>query len=254
MSEAKIALFYGDPYQCERALGAREATLAASGQIERIVRFGDELNIKALSIELSSESLFSPCRHFLIRHVEWVKPIRSLYPLLDLPLPTMSYLTFISSEEKGLDTLVKKVRERKGKVHRFPHARGRSLEQIAREIVNSEGISLTRTALTELLRASGDDLLFLREEVRKLAAYSAGEQLGPNDIAGMLYNRGEGSIYPFLDLFGSRDLRGAVAALSRLNTDPWRLFPALLHQIIRLTEIQILKEAGLPLSEISHEL
>ncbi len=254
MPEAKIALFYGDPYQCERALAAREAGLAADGQIERIVRFGDELDIKALSIEIASASLFSPLRHFLIRHVEWVKPIRSLYPLLDLPLPTASYITLISSEEKGLDTLVKKVRERTGKVQGFPRARGRALEKVAAEIMNSEGVSLTKTALAELTHASGDDLLFLREEARKLAAYSAGAQLGPNDIAEILYNRGEGSIYPFLDLFGSRDLRGAVAALSRLNADPSRLFPALLHQIIRLTEVRILKDEGFSLSEISRDL
>ena len=48
MTEPKIALFYGAPYRCERALAVRKAEITPD---ERIVQFGDELDIKESSIE-----------------------------------------------------------------------------------------------------------------------------------------------------------------------------------------------------------
>lgn len=254
MTEPKIALFYGDAYQCEQAIAARESRITAGGPTERITRFGDEFDIKAFSIELSSGSLFSVRRHFLLRHAETVKPTKLLYPLLDLPLSTETYITLVAPDGKGLETLIKKVREKNGKVQGFPRPRGRSLERTAAAILEGQGVKLPPTAVTELLERAGGDLLFLQEEVRKLAAYARTGKLTKEEISILSYSGGEESIYPFLDLFGARDLRGALAALARLHVDPSRLFPALLHQLTRLTEVRILKDGGLKPDKIASEL
>ncbi len=254
MPEPTIALFYGDPYHCEQAVAAREAAVSAGEPVERITRFGDEIDIKAFSIEISSGSLFSARRHFLLRHTEAVKPAKLLYSLLDLPLPPETYITLVAPGGKGVDTLIKRVREKGGKVQGFPRARGRSLERAAAAILEGQGIKLPPGAVTELLGRAGGDLLFLQEEARKLAAYSGRGNLTQEEISILSYSGGEESIYPFLDLFGARDLRGALTALARLHVDPSRLFPALLHQLTRLTEVRILKDGGLKPQEIASEL
>ncbi len=254
MTEPKIAFFYGDAYHCEQAIAGREAAITAGGPTERITRFGDEFDIKAFSIELSSGSLFSVRRHFILRHAEAVKPVKLLYPLLDLPLSPETYITLVAPDGKGLETLIKKVRERKGKVQGFPRPRGRSLERSAAAILESLGVKLPPTVVTELLERAGGDLLFFQEEVRKLATYAGTGKLTEEEISILSYSGGEESIYPFLDLVGARDLRGALAALARLHVDPSRLFPALLHQLTRLTEVRILKDGGLRPDKIASEL
>ena len=241
MTEPKIALFYGDPYRCEQALAAREGEIAPD---ERIVRFGDELDIKALSMEMTSTSLFSSRRHFLIRHVERVRPIKTIYPLVEGSLPAGTYLTMLASDGKGLDGLIGRVKKVEGRVAGLPRPRGQALVQSVEELLREEGLQLPRTAVARLLEQGNGDLLFLREEVRKIAAYAGEETPSPTVVTTIGYTGGEESIYPFLDAFGRRNLANALAALERLYVDPNRLFPALLHHITRLTEVRILRDDG----------
>jgi len=250
MSEPSIALFYGDQYRCEEALAARDAAI---GKPERITRFGDELDIKAFSIEISTGSLFSPRRHFVLRHAEAVKPLRALYPLLAQPLPSGTFLTFIAAEGKGIEALIKKV-QREGKVQGFPRPRGKALEKAVAAILSEVGVTLPRTTLAELIDRSGGDLLFIREEARKLAAYLAGEKSKGTEVAKLFYSGGEESIYPLLDRFGARDLRGTLTGLGKLHEAPSRLFPALLRHLTRLTAVRVLKDGGLPSDKIASEL
>jgi len=113
----------------------------------------------------------------------------------------------------------------------FPRARGRSLETAAAAILNEEGVTLPRTALAELIDRSGGDLLFIREEARKLAAYLADKKTGHEAVTGLFYSGGEESVYPLLDRFGERDLHRALAELRKLHEAPSRLFPALLREL-----------------------
>ena len=250
MSEPKVALFYGDPYQCGQALTAREAALGVDGPIERITRFGDELDIKAFSIELSSGSLFASRRHFLLRHAEAVNPLRALYPIIEHPFPAGTYLTLISATAKGIETLRKRV-QKLGKVQGFSSPRGQSLHRAVKSILDQYGVRVPPETVAVLAARTGGDLMMVDTEAKKLATYTRSHELTPEALSTLTYSGGEESVYPFIDRIGERNQRGALSALTELHVNPSRTFSVLLYHVTRLLTAHMLSDAGLALNEIA---
>ena len=240
MPEPIIALFYGEPYQCERALVARDAAIAAD---ERIVRFGDELNLKAFAIELSSGSLFAPRRHFVLRHPEAIKPIRSLYPVFARQFSPDTYLTLMAAEGPATTALTKKVKQI-GSVQGFSRPRGKALTGWAKTIFDRHGMEVSPATVAATATRAGGDLLFIAAEADKLATYAQSGPITPAVVSALAYSSGEESAYPIADRVGERDLPAALAALADIHINSSRVFPILLHHLTRLLSVRMLIDAG----------
>lgn len=250
MSEPKVVLFYGDPYQCEQALTAREAALGVDGPTERITRFGDELDTKALGIEISSGSLFSSRRHFLLRHAEAVNPLRALYPIIEHPFPAGTYLTLISATAKGIETLRKRV-QKLGKVQGFSSPRGQSLRRAVKSILDQYGVRVPSETVAALAAHTGGDLMMVNAEAKKLATYARSHELTTKALSALAYSGGEESVYPFIDRIGERNRRGALSVLAGLHVDPSRIFSVLLYHLTRLLTAHMLSDVGLASNEVA---
>ncbi len=240
MSAPIITLVYGEPYQCERALAARDAAIAAD---ERIVRFGDELDLKAFAIELSSGSLFAPRRHFVLRHPEAITPIRTLYPIITGSFAPDTYLTLVAENGPATAALAKKIKPI-GDVQGFPRPRGKSLTGWARTIFEQHGVPVSPEIAAEVALRTGGDLLAAAAEADKLATYARSEPITLEVMSALAFTSGEESAYPIVDRVGERDLPAALAALSAVHINSSRVFSILVHHLTRLLSVRMLIDAG----------
>lgn len=244
MSEPVVKLFAGDPYRCERALAAREDVLrAADRNLERHVRFGDELEVGALELDLTSLSLFALGRHFVVRRVEKIRSPKAFVRLLETPLADGTYLSLVAADLRATNPIAKAAKAREGFVS-LPSPRGNAVRGSAREILAERGVSLTAAAMEELLRRCGNDLMTIAREAEKLRLFPSDRPLDETDIANAVFPSAEQTVYPFYDRLGEGDLRAALAELRELREDPARIVGGILRHLTRLTMIRLLLDRG----------
>jgi DNA polymerase-3 subunit delta len=240
MPESQFSLIFGDPYRCERALAARHtAILAEDPDTERHTLFGDELDMPSLRVELQSTPLFALGRHFVVRHIDAIKDVKRFAALVKRELPPSTFLTLLAGELKESNPIVKAAKAC-GSVQALPRAKGKGLERAALKILTEHDLNLTQEALKELLTRSGGNLLVILQEARKLHAFSPKELIDERSIKRLSFTAGEGSIYPFLDRVGERNLKAALATLATIYEDPGRIFSALLRHLTRVLMVRVL--------------
>ncbi len=244
MPEPQRALLHGDPYRVEDALASRhDSILTEFADTERIVLFGDELDLPSLRITLLSRSLFVQGRHFIIRHAEAVRAPRQFAVLVDQELPEATFLTVLADELKPSNPVFKALKEC-GSVQALPRVKGKALERAATAILAECNVKLGPAALKCLVNRSGGELLDIFQEARKLHAFSP-EGTSDEDVPVQLFfAAGEPSIYPLLDRVGERNLQATLALLSSLHGDPGRIFSMLLRHLTRILMVRVLVDGG----------
>ena len=250
MSEPQLIFIFGDAYRCEAALQARKETiLAMDSDAEQHRLFGDEIDPSSFVVELSSASLFSSTRHFVIRRAGKIRQ-KMFSRIIAESLPQQTYLTFVAADLKGTSPLVKLARKH-GDVLGLPAFKGRELTQEATRIIAAQGIGLTPAARKALIDRCGGDLLGLREEARKLKTFAPDRTLDADEVLRLTFTAGEESIYPLLDSIMDGKLHDATRRLARLHEDPMRTFSALTRQITRTLMIRTLMDEKMNTAKIS---
>ena len=172
MSEPQRALLYGDPYRVEEAVASRQAAILTEfADTEKIVLFGDELDVRSLRIMLLSGSLFVQGRHFVIRHAKAIRVPKQFALLVNLELPEATFLTLLADELKPSNPVLKAM-QKCGSAQALPRAKGKALERAATAILTECDVKLGPAALKCLINQSGGELLTIFQEARKLHAFS----------------------------------------------------------------------------------
>jgi DNA polymerase III delta subunit len=240
MSEPILRLFTGDPYRCERALAAREATLRTQDpNLERHVHFADEIQVGSLELDLTSLSLFALGRHFIVRRVEKVRAPRSFAPLLEVPFAQGTHLTLIATDLRATNPIAKAAKARDALVP-LPAPRGNAVRGSAKEILAERSVSLTEPAFRQFLHRCGNDLLTIAQEADKLRSLASEGPLDEATIERTVFASAERTAYPFYDRLGEGDLNATLAELRELREDPGRILGGILRHLTRLVMIRLL--------------
>jgi DNA polymerase III delta subunit len=251
MSESILRLFTGDPYRCERALAAREAALrAVDPNLERHVHFADEVQVGTLELDLTSLSLFSLARHFVVRRVEKVRAPKGFVPILETEFAEGTYLTLIATDLRAGSPIAKAAKARDAFVS-LPAPRGKAIRTSAVEILSEHGVSLTEPALRELLHRCGNDLLTISQEAEKLGSLASDGLLDEETVERTVFPSAERTVYPFYDRLGEADLSGALTELRELREDPGRILGGVLRHLTRLAMIRLLLDRKSDRSEMA---
>ncbi len=250
MSEPQTILLFGDAYRCERALVTREETIrAVDPHVERRTMFADEIDPSALALEFRSAPLFATTRHFVVRRAEKMSP-KTLSLMIGDPLLPETFLTLVAVDLKGTSPLVKEAKNHV-EVHALPPLRGKGRGEEYARLIADEGLRLSSTARKALAVRCGDDLLALRQEVRKLRAFASQEELNEETVSRLTFSAGEVSIYPLLDSVLERNLSAAFTRLAGLYDDPGRTFSALIHHLTRVLMVRVLIDDGMDVAKIA---
>jgi len=251
MSEPILRLFAGDPYRCEQALAARDAALrAADPHLERHVHFGDEVELGALELDLTSLSLFAAGRHFVVRRVEKVRAAKALAALLERPFAEGTYLTLIAETLRATHPVAKTAKAKDALVS-LPSPRGSAIRANAQEILSQRGVVLTGPAFQELLHRCGSDLMTIAREADKLATLASERPIDEPTVERTVFPSAERTVYPFYDRLGEGELGAALAELHDLREDPTRILGGILRHLTRLVMIRVLLDRKTPPSEMA---
>lgn len=251
MSEPILRLFAGDPYRCEQALAARDAALrAADSHLERHVHFGDEVELGALELDLTSLSLFASGRHFVVRRVEKVRSAKALAALLERPFAEGTYLTLIAETLRATHPVAKAAKAQNAFVS-LPSPRGSAIRANAREILSQQGVVLTGPAFQEFLHRCGSDLMTIAREADKLATLASERPIDEPIVERTVFPSAERTVYPFYDRLGEGELGAALAELRDLREDPTRILGGILRHLTRLVMIRVLLDRKTPPSEMA---
>jgi DNA polymerase III delta subunit len=253
MAEAQVALFYGDEYRCEFALASRiQAINAQETEVEKHILYADEIDPYGFAMELSSASLFSHTRHFVVRRTESLKQ-KAFSTVVSRSLPPKTYLSFVAVNLKSTSSLLKIVKK-VGDVASLPAFKGSQAIKEARRIIDSYKVQLTPRAKQEMIDHYSGDLLALREEMRKIKTYALEQSVDEDDVIALMFNTGEKSVYPLLDAIMSADLHEAMSRLVSLHEDPAGTFSALTRQLTRVLMIRTLLDSNTNAAQISSSL
>lgn len=117
----------------------------------------------------------------------------------------------------------------------------------ARNLVQSEGAALERSAFDELIAIVGTDQWILESELKKIAAYAHGA-IEVQHISEMAVPSGEQVVWRLTDLIGSKKADEALlffrSQLER-GEDPYSLWMILLNMIKNLTLVWSAVDAGM---------
>ena len=256
MSEPQLLLITGDPYLCDQALAAREATLVAIDPgVERHGLFADELNLSSLDIELRSCSLFALGRHFVIRKIEKNRSAKDLAAVLDKPIPEGTYATLLAGPLKATNAVLKMAKTKaKNIVIALPTPKGAALQRTARGILEESGLTLPNTVARTLLTECGADLLSLHNELGKLRSLAGSDPVPEIAARELCYNHTEATVYPFYDRLGEGKLPDALGELDGLREDSGRIVGGIIRHFTHLVMVRLLLDQRLPQSEISSKI
>jgi DNA polymerase III delta subunit len=253
MAIPQCVLLTGEVYRCELELAARDAEIvAAHPDTERHLLFGDEIEIRLLNDELRSGSLFTLCRHFVIRHLEYLKKSekRALANLIKSTPPPDTFITLVAQDRLRPSPLSKTM-QKHGAIKHFQKPKGKTFRHAAIALLKEQGLELPPGEVEQFLAKAGGELLRVLNEVRKLLLFSPDGQPSPQAIIRLSFTGGEGSIYPLLDRIMEGNLQAAFKAFQGLHTDPGRIFYSLIHQLTRLLMVRILLDTGTPSAKIA---
>jgi DNA polymerase III delta subunit len=250
MPEQQRVLLHGDPYRSACALAERHEAIAQDApEVERRPLFMDEIDWAAWAIELRSEGLFSPARHFVVRSAGKQASAKPLLEALTGDLAANTFVTLVFADLRATSPLLKGFKGL-GKAIALPTPKGTSLRSAVRSILQDAGCPAPPALIEAMLERSGNDLLHHDHEARKLATY-LGDARSERVPESLLYTAGERTMWTLLDSIGARDVVAAFGELGRLHEDPGRLLAMSIRHLGRVTMVRTMLDDDVPQSDIA---
>jgi len=255
MTQSCVALFHGDDLRVEQALALREQVLRAENpDIERIVRFADDLNPAELRIELQQQALFVQARHFIVRHADAVKRPKDLIEPLCIQYAPSTCVTILAASLSAGSGWIKGLKG-VAEITAYPTPNRKDVLPLARQIFADHKLVASPSLIRDVVETSGGDLTALEQEARKLHAYVGGTSeakraFDQNAVRSLVFPSGETTIWPLLDRIGERNTHGAMTALHGLREEPVRVMSMIMRHLTRLSMVRALQDEGMNHAEI----
>lgn len=230
-------------------------------------RFGaeavDTLSADAASGEdvvaaLNALGLFGAGRLVVVQGAErWKKPdIEAVGAYLTAPAP--GAVLALVTEEAPRDSSLADVVARNGKVLRYEVPKPKDPSVWVRGEFERLGAQADDEASRRLVEIAGDDVTSLALEIEKLATWAAGETIGAREVEFLAVPAlGEPPAWALSDAWGSRDVRGVLAACElelERGVEPFLVAVRLAAQIGLVRSVQSLAAEGLGVREIASRL
>ena len=221
----RFGVYSGDAFLVERTLRRR---LAALGEVERIVLWGDEVGAAEVLDALGTPLLFQGAglRSVVVRRADPLAGDQRLTQALRGGPPDGVAVFFVGEEIKGpLATAADEY------IH-FKKPTKAELRELAVELMREAGLRVHGFVVDLLAEACGGDAMRLAKEVEKLALWKGGK-LRREAIPELFYFA-EPAPFGFLEGIGWRDALGALRELTQLlkrGWDPQRIFFLLVSQV-----------------------
>ena len=259
MTQPCLALFHGDPLRVNQALYQRERALdSEASEIERIVRFADELSPAELRSELQSQALFVQARHFIIRHADAVKRPKELVQALCAQHAPATFITVLAASLPATSGWIKGVKG-VGEIAAYPAPSRGEIISLVREMFADHGLAGAPALIRAIVETSGGDLLALEQEAMKLRAYVDGigdseRSFDRSTVESLVFRSGETTIWPVLDLIGERNVVQTLKALQGLREEPVGVMSMIMRHLTRLAVIRALLDDGMSSGEVVRQL
>ncbi|MBN1859808.1 hypothetical protein JW848_11490 [Candidatus Bipolaricaulota bacterium] len=235
-------------HQRERALGSEVS------EIERMVRFADELNPAELRSELQSQALFVQARHFIVRHADAVKRPKDLVQALRVQCAPATYITILAGSLPMTSGWIKGLKGI-GEIAACPAPSRGEIVSWVRQMFADYGLCGAPALIRLIVETSGGDLLALEQEAMKLHAYVHGiddstRTFDRSVVESLVFPCGETTIWPVLDLIGERNVVQALAMLQGLREEPVSVMSMIMRHLTRLSMIRALLDDGMNAGDV----
>lgn len=127
----------------------------------------------------------------------------------------------------------------------------------ARAQFERAGLRVDHDTAERLVEIVGDDTLALQNEVEKLAAWAAGDNVGVREVELLATPTSETSNYALVNAWGARNTAEALRACElefMREPEPFRIGARLVAHIARVRAVQALLDDGLGVQEIAGRL
>jgi DNA polymerase-3 subunit delta len=226
-------------------------------------RVGEDAVERLAAAETSGEDAVAACnaiglfagggRLVLVEGVERWKAADGKAVIAYLASPTPSTVLALVGEGLKLDSPLAKACKKAGTILSFEVVKRKLPDWVAEQfgLLGAQADAQACRALVELV---GEDPYELAGEVRKLAAWAAGDRIGESEVRMLAAGRAETAVWDLTDAWGRRDTGAALAACeSRLERgdDPNRLVGYLVAHVGRVADCRAAAAAGVSPREVA---
>lgn len=250
----KLTLYFGEPYQRKEAreqlINRWEEELSCS---ETQLYESSQLNVEKLGQLLNSKSLFQDSKIIRVTHGEEIQnPERWASCIVSAPLDQIGILLEGQSFKKS--SPLYKLFDEKGTVKKFQSPSKRNYSTFIKRIEDKHEASLTKEARNWLAQVLEVDLLRVEREIQKIALYNEGGKISASTVKKIVWARGQGKLFTFLDYLSQRQLSESLTHLSQLLTqdvEPSKIFFMIAREVRMLLSIKTLAGQRMTNKEIA---
>jgi DNA polymerase-3 subunit delta len=168
-----------------------------------------------------------------------------------------SVLALVADEPPKDAALAQLVAKRGGEVLAYDVPKPKDPSVWVRSEFARLGAEASDDAARRLVEISGDDVALLEREVEKLAAWAAGEQIGPGEVEELAVPQHDAPVWALADAWGSRDVARVLAACEaelEKDAEPFLIAVRLAAQVALVRGVQALSDEGLAARDIAKQL
>lgn len=207
---------------------------------DRVVYYGDELDIEGFFVDLMTGSLFTARRMLVVRNAEKVKAEfeKSLLNYLKDPSDTVCLILEYGKIPAKIMNAVSALGNKRATVHNFKKAWAQDQKNYARRRLDEKGISCEVSVIDLLVTFSGENIEELASMLDKLISYAGEDKkfITTQEIQHVLERVQNASIFDLLDAIFSHNMVKALQSFRDLIY-AGESFPAINAMFYRSTKI-----------------
>ncbi|MFP4589777.1 MAG: DNA polymerase III subunit delta, partial [Candidatus Acetothermia bacterium] len=150
-----------------------------------------------------------------LRHAQEIKDIEGLASILE-KVSLKEVCLLIEADSISKNSRLFRAAKEKGTVEKFDQITNRNLPKYIAKNLKQHGVSLNREARRWFIQVMDPDLHHLHNEIEKLNRYQNGEPLSLEEVKSIVWAKGQGKIFDYLDSFFAREISQSLRTLSEL--------------------------------------
>ncbi len=206
---------------------------------------------------LRANSLFSDLRLIVIDDADHLEIDDELLSYIEAPLGSVHLVLMAEKFDKR--SRLYKLCERLGYAFEYKPLPKGEIGAWVKKRFAAQGVEVSNEAVAYIISNVDNDLLVLKSEIEKVLIYSSYKgKIGLGDVASLVSQSFESSIFELVELIGERDKGGSLEMLSSIlarGEAPSYLFHMILRQFRLILKAKVLLEKrGLPRKELASKL
>lgn len=227
--------------------------------INLVEKEGAELTGADFEKEIATVPFLGGKRLVVIKNLLLENKDKKILAGIEERLESIPQETVVVFYERGVpDKRLKSFKElrKKAETEEFILPQGYDLNSWIEQEVKKQGGSIQRVALNKLAVFVGNDLWQLHNEIKKLLAYTDGEEVKSENIELLVQAKVDENIFRLTDAFGKKNRKQTLEILGEflgLGFKSEYLVGMLAGHLRNLIQIKELSEKGFPLNQIQQE-